>query len=855
MVAAFLAVNYYNIHKETFKLAKKVAREHFNTSQAIRFWAATHGGVYVPVSENAVPNPYLAHIPERDILSTAGKRFTLMNPAYLLRVLNENYGEMFGIKGHLTSLKLMRPENAPDMWERKALESFEQGNEEMIETVKINNKPHLRLMRPLYTEKSCLRCHSHQGYKVGDIRGGLSISVPLDDYYTVERHETGILALIYGLLWILGIAGIFLAGKRLEKDTRDQEKAEAELRQSHERLFTVLNSLNALVYVTDMKIYEILFVNQQVQDMFGDVVGKVCWQTLQVNQDGPCDFCKNDKIVTPDGQPSETCVWEFHSPLTNRHYYVSDRAIQWSDGRIVKLQIATDISERKKTEEELTRLATAIEQSADQVIMTDTEARIQYVNPAFEKITGYKQEEVLGANPRVLKSGKHDDVFFKNLWETITQGNVWSGRLTNKKKNGELYEEDASISPIKEKSGKIIGFVAVKRDITKEVQLEKQVRQSQKLEAIGKLAGGIAHDFNNILTGIIGYSQFALEKTPEDSQAAPDLKEVLKASNRAKELVKQILTFSRQTEQELRSIQPDLVVKEAIKLMRASLPATIEIQAEINENAGIIKADPTQISQVIMNLLTNAEHAMRGKGGTLGVSLKAVEIDEEIATSHEDLQPGPYIQFSISDTGTGMTQEIINHIFEPFFTTKEKGEGTGMGLATLHGIVKNHEGAVNVYSELGKGSTFNIYLPETESSREEKEKVSRPLPTGSERIMIVDDEETLAPLGKRRLEGLRYEVTALTSSVEALKIFMENPQRFDLVITDQTMPKITGDVLAQELLKIRPDIPIILCTGFSHSITPEKAKAMGIRDFLMKPIITSDLAVMVRKALDLKTDV
>ncbi len=519
--------------------------------------------------------------------------------------------------------------------------------------------------------------------------------------------------------------------------------------------------------------------------------------------------------------------------------------------RVAHKKLRSEVKEREQAEEERIRLATAIEQAAESVVITDRDGTIQYVNPAFESITGYGRKEAVGQNPRILKSGKHRKEFYAHLWNTIASGKVWRGHFISKKKNGTLYEEEATISPIKNTSGEIINFVAVKRDVTEEIKLEGKLRQAQKMEAIGTLAGGIAHDFNNILSAIIGYTELAEYEIPEGSKTREKLKEVLKAGRRAKDLVKQILAFSRQGDQERKPLQIGHIVKEALKLLRASLPTTIEIRRNIEPYTGIIEADPTQIHQVLMNLCTNAAHAMNNKGGMLEVGIRNVEVEnEDIGLEYPNVPPGRYVMLTIRDTGHGMSAGVVERIFDPYYTTKEKGEGTGLGLAVVHGIVKSHGGAITVYSEIGKGSTFNIYFPAIEKKVEEEKETGEVIHTEHQRILFVDDEPALVDIGKKMLEHLGHEVIIRTSSLEALEAFWNNPDRFDLVISDKTMPQMTGFDLARELKQIRPDIPIILCTGFSDTTDSDKAKAMGISGLVMKPIVMREMAETIKRVSD-----
>jgi signal transduction histidine kinase/CheY-like chemotaxis protein len=388
------------------------------------------------------------------------------------------------------------------------------------------------------------------------------------------------------------------------------------------------------------------------------------------------------------------------------------------------------------------------------------------------------------------------------------------------------------------------------KDLEKEsLRIQAQLQQAQKMEAIGTLAGGIAHDFNNILSAVIGYTEIALADVPEGSSQHRNLQEVLKAGSRARDLVKQILTFSRQTEQELRPVQIKQIVTETLKLLRASLPTTVKISVDIQSDSAVL-AEPTQIHQVIMNLCTNAAHAMRARGGQLKIDLSNVVLGGSFIGQHPYLNPGEYIKLRVIDTGHGMEKAIVDRIFDPFFTTKERGEGTGMGLAVVLGIVKSHGGTITVESEIDEGSTFSIFLPVIMQEVDHEVSVKAPIPTGTESILFIDDEKSLVDLGQQILERLGYKVTIRTSSVEALELFIEQPDKFDLVITDMTMPNMTGDELAGKLMSIREDIPVILCTGYSERISKERAHDLGIKEFILKPIVMRELAIKVRSALD-----
>jgi signal transduction histidine kinase/ActR/RegA family two-component response regulator len=379
---------------------------------------------------------------------------------------------------------------------------------------------------------------------------------------------------------------------------------------------------------------------------------------------------------------------------------------------------------------------------------------------------------------------------------------------------------------------------------------QQRLIQAQKMEAIGTLAGGIAHDFNNILGAIVGYTELALDDLPEGTLVRKNVQHVLSGAKRAADLVKQILAFSRQVKQKRKPLHLSTIVKEALKLLRSSLPATIEIRRDIKAETDFILGDSTQIHQVMMNLGANAGHAMKENGGILQVSLDKVILGEDTDARKHNLKPGPYLRLTFSDTGHGIPEVVMKRIFDPYFTTKKTGEGTGLGLAVVHGIVKSHGGDISVYSEPGKGTIFHVFLPEIETHLETESPLKEKTPGGSERILLVDDEINLIEVGTQMLVRLGYEVKGMSNPLHALETFRKEPQQFHLVISDLTMPRMTGLQLAEEIRKIKPGIPIILCSGFSASLTGEQIKSFGIDDFIMKPIIKSELALAVRKVLD-----
>ncbi len=497
-------------------------------------------------------------------------------------------------------------------------------------------------------------------------------------------------------------------------------------------------------------------------------------------------------------------------------------------------------------------------QNANSIIMRmDTEGKITFFNTYARNFFGYREEEIIGKNvvgtivPERNIAGFDLALMIKDIGAHPER--YVSNENENIRRNGERVQVTWMNKAIYDEDGKVSEILCVGIDVTEKWQLEKRLAQAQKMESIGTLAGGIAHDFNNILSAVIGYTELSLIDIPKGSALQNNLQQVLKAGGRAKDLVRQILTFSRQHENELVPVKVSLIVNEALKLLRASLPTTIKMRHHIKSYLAVL-TDPTNIHQVLMNLCTNASFAMQEEGGVLEVSLSDVDLDADFAKQHPDVKPGKFIRLIVSDTGYGMSPEVSERIFDPFFTTKKMGQGTGMGLSVVHGIVKSHGGTIIVESSPGKGSAFSVFLPAIESEETDQADQAQLVITGNERILFVDDEDFQADIGKRMLERLGYRVTAKTNSVEALDLFRQTPDEFDLVITDMTMPNMTGDVLAKKLISIRPDIPIIVCTGYSARINPDIIKEIGIKAMAMKPVVMKDIAQMIHRVLSREAD-
>lgn len=532
--------------------------------------------------------------------------------------------------------------------------------------------------------------------------------------------------------------------------------------------------------------------------------------------------------------------------------------------RLLKINedLTQEIEERKKAEKKLAAQSELLNNILNNIPLNifwkDRALTYLGCNKVFAKDAGLADPaDIIGKSDYDLPWKKEEAEFYRKCDKEVIEKN--SPMIDIEESLTQAHGKERTVVtskvPLREEDGSICGLLGIYYDITDRKLMEEMLRQSQKMESVGTLAGGVAHEFNNILSGIIGYAEIAKDNFPAKSPACENLDKILKLCTRASDIIKQILSFSRISRKEKKVLQPHLLIKEDLEVLRATIPATIDIRYNLDEKSGTILADSTQIHQIGMNLCQNAAHAMQERGGVLEIGLAPVVLDAENVKQYPGLKPGAYVKLTVSDTGTGIDPAIIDRIFDPFFTTKEVGRGTGMGLAVTHGIIKDHGGTITVESETGKGSTFTILLPQV--AREKKDKTDDrelTIPGGGESILLIDDEPALVETGKKTLQSLGYKVTALQNSKEALEVFRQKPDSFDLVITDQTMPYMTGYELAQSLFLIRRDISVILCSGYSETVSEEKVREIGIKGFMHKPITKRKLAAMIRRVLENKSD-
>lgn len=704
--------------------ARLVARSFYDLTVEFRRWGSLHGGVYVPVTDAMQPNPYLT-VAERDITTTTGRKLTLVNPAWMTRQVFELIGKRSALPiiSRLSSLKYINPVNQPDAWEEQSLREFEQGLKEHSSETIFNDEPYMRLMRPFKTEQACLKCHGHQGYKIGDIRGGISISVPLRPHYEAEAREQKALLLSHVFLWFIGSGGILLFSRNIQRRQR-------QLIESEEK-------------------YRILFENN----------------------------------------PHPMWVYDLET-----------------------LGFLT-------------------------------------VNDAALEHYGYSRDEFLSMTIKDIRPAEDIPPLLENV-SRVTTGIDKAGVWRHRKKDGTLIEVEIT-SHVVDFGGRR-GEIVLANDVTNSMKLEEHLRQAQKMESVGLLAGGVAHDFNNVLTAIIGYGnllQMKLEKTDPLRNYAES---IMTTAQRAAQLTQSLLAFSRKQIINPIPIELNSIILRVEKLLKRLIREDIELVTLLVPADTTVMADSIQVEQVLMNLVTNARDAMP-RGGTLTINTSLEELSEDIIAVHGRGKPGAYVRLSISDTGEGMDERTRERIFEPFFTTKEMGKGTGLGLASVYGLIKQHKGFIDVESEPGRGTSFHIYLPALKGGVTKREApVEETLKGGTETILVAEDDEIIRGLTSSILREFGYTVIVAKDGIDAVEVFREDRDRINLLLLDVIMPRKNGKDAYEEIRMLRPGIKVLFISGYSADMISKEGILEKGLSFISKPVSPSELLRKVREALDRK---
>ncbi len=840
------------IDQKSMALATTQARALFEKDVLYRKWASMHGGVYAPVTEQTPSNPYL-HVKERDITTPSGRKLTLVNPAYMTRQVAELGAASMGILGHITSLKPIRPQNAPDPWERQALQAFNKGAHEWSTLSKLKGGSVLRYMAPLKTERSCLACHAKQGYKEGDVRGGISVTVPMAPFLTVASAERRRVGFSLALSWLLGVCGILVANLFLRRSAMDLAAAQGALREKNQFFDGVLNTIQDGIGVLAPDL-TVLYTNKVMEKWYAKslpLCGKKCYEAYHAGH-SPCRPCpslrsmetgKMEMDVVP-GYPDGDIRWlELYS------YPMKDE----TTGQVTAVvEFVRDVTQRIADQETLRRLAAAFEQTQHFIVITDPQGGIEYVNPYFERETGYRLEDVRGKLPLAFRTTvEAEELFYRETLPALQAGETWNRRMEAVVEDGTHLVVDLTASPVMDENGRLVNIIFVSRNITREVELEAQLQQAQKMEAVGQLAGGVAHDFNNLLQVINGYGELALHRSAQGESVKREVESIVNAGGRAAELVRQLLTFGRRQLLRPEDLELNEVVEHSLKMLARLIGEDIRIHFHRGSQLSRIHADRTLVEQVLMNLAANARDAMP-EGGRLDIAIENVVIDDSRRKEHRWAKAGRYVLLSVADTGHGMDEKTLERIFDPFFTTKEVGKGTGLGLASVYGIVKQHDGLIHVSSELDKGTVFKIYFPALEEGAAVDEiEPKGSLPRGNETILVAEDDDKVRNIAMEVLKNAGYNVIEAANGSLALEWLEHNDESgVDGLLLDVVMPEVSGWKVYQQMRLRFPALPVLFMSGYSEDAVHTNYVLKAGYHLIQKPFSAETLLRAIRAVLD-----
>lgn len=860
--------------RRTRETAQGQARTHLRKDQAFRLWSNSHGGVYVPVDARTQPNPNLADLPERDLVTPSGRQLTLMNPAYMLRQLLEEYADYYGVRGRLTSLKPLRPENAPDPWERAALLAFEKGAVEVSEYTTITGRPYLRLIQPLPTENGCLKCHANQGFREGDVRGGLEVSVDLQPLLRFEQeHKTRALFGL-GCIWGLGLTGFGGVAAVARRRTMERDRSEAALRESQRRLSLFFNQSLDGYYFSAMdepldwhgrsdkdamldyarEHQRIAEANEAILRQYRTDRDKFIGRTLD-------SFFQHDSVRGRQLHCKLFDEGRLHVETCERR---DDGAPVWVEGDYVCVHddarrivgtfgIQRDITDRKQAEQALReseeRFSTLFRSNPVPAgIMRIDNSQFIEVNDAFLRLTGFAREEVLGHTAVELGVWPVPAERERAIQLVRERGRISQFEAKFRTKAGEIHDQLFSCEVVV-LSGQsyLLGMIL---DITERKQLENRLRQSQKMEGIGHLAGGMAHEFNNILAAIM-MNIGLLRQEDLNLESREMVLEVGALSQRAAALIKQLLAFSRQSVMRVQPLDWAEVVANQIRMLRRVLGERIVIELTAPRYLPRVNADRVMLEQILLNLCLNARDAM-ADGGRLHLTMRERVVSAAAASEAGEPRAGRFVVLTVSDTGCGMDERTLSRLFEPFFTTKEVGKGTGLGLATVRGIVQQQHGWVEVESVVGRGSTFRVFLPALGDVTEPAAAAPAPAPPAwrSATLLVIEDESSLRQAASKLLTAHRYQVLEAANGHEALLMWKHHHQEIDLVLSDVVIPgPWSGVQLVTQMREEKPGLKVILTSGYTAELPEVDASATSGVLYLPKPCPPETLLASIRECL------
>jgi len=837
------------------ELAKLEAHGTYSKDLVYRRWAASHGGVYVPPTEEYPANPYLSHIPDRDIITESGKKLTLVNPAYMTRQVHELPSNQYGVRGHITSLNPLRPQNAPDDWERKQLQLFEQ-EPQVVEAIIGNGADqYLRMMFPMITEVRCLKCHAQQGYKVGQIRGGISVSLPMTSYLEAHADNIRSITISNASIWVLGLVVIFFMRRYVNQQFTLQSQIRRTAQESEQRFRALFENALYGSGVADYETGTLLDCNKVFCDMTGyrkeELIGqpqRMIHPVSDENDPYSESYSKHRQVV--DGTTLETQIVTKGGELRDVEIKANHLEL---DGRQVLLGYFNDITHQKAATNALQQSEQKFSKAFDYAPLMITISKLEdgtYIdaNARFFEVTGFTREEVIGKRSVELNlvsaqtRARIIAALNKDGRVTAMELPVLSKDGTRRKCSyfGEIFEVDGEQK-----------LLSLALDITEQSELESRLRQVEKMDSIGQLAGGVAHDFNNQLSGIMGYAEL-LRLQLKDAEFQPLIDNIITCAKNSADLTRKLLTFSRKGPLLKESINIHKTLSDVIGILKHSIDKRISIRQNLLAAETSIVGDTSQIQNAFLNLAINARDAISDRGEIVfetDVLHMAPAACREIAM---DLQPGDYIKIDVCDNGVGMTEAIREKIFEPFFTTKEKGQGTGMGLAAVYGTVKSHSGGISVVSQIDVGTTFSVYLP---LEKKEEEKSSDQQIDGSSlagvQVLIIDDEENVRNVSRQILELCDCRVHTEPDGIKGVAYYQEHVQSLDLVILDLILPLSSGEDVFRAIRAINPKATVLLASGFSTQNAVEELLAEGAAGFLPKPYSQAELLRAIQQALKL----
>ncbi len=705
------------------------------------------------------------------------------------------------------------------------------------------------------TRESLLRTNAEDLYVDPGDRGRVAALLQSRD--VVRDFEAQMRRLDGTTFWARGslraersAAGHLILWEGLIEDVTERRSAEQRLEASEMRYRRLFETAKDGILILDAGTAEIVDVNPFLCDLLGlsrtEALGLRLWEV------GPFRDVPTSKANFRELQRLEYIRYE-DLPLESADGLKIDvefiSNVYEVEGRKVIQCNVRDITKRVRAAEAHAVLTRAVEQASDSIVITDPQGAIVYVNPSFERVSGWSRDEAVGQNPRILKSGEQDDALYRRMWDALARGEAWTGRLVNRRKDGTLFEEEATISPVRDGSGQVVNYVAVKHDLTNETRLAQQLAQAQKMDAVGRLAGGVAHDFNNLLGVITGYGEIVHRRLAGEDPLKGKVEQILKAAERAAGLTRQLLAFGRKQVLQPKVIDLNAVVPDMEEMLRRLIGEDFDLATRLEPRLGSVKADPGQIEQVVMNLVVNARDAMP-EGGRITLETANAELDAEYAATHLPARPGSYVMLAVTDAGSGMDAATQARVFEPFFTTKDVGKGTGLGLSMVYGIVKQSEGFVWVYSEVGVGTTFKVYLPRVdEEAQAARPEGPGPLLRGSETVLLVEDEALLRELLQESLEANGYSVLVARDGAEALQIAEGHAGAIPIMVTDVIMPGMTGPKIMELMERIRPGIKVLYISGYSDESVVSHGLIGAGRAFLSKPFGPEALLQKVRESL------